>query len=101
MISNVHSHPNVNHTNEDWGDEVMTCRGSYVPGYAGDWINIRNRKRDKNANFYIYYPNWKGLYKYTPNDPRVKIGALINSINLKESVITQHDYQHHQKAEKD
>lgn len=85
-LFNVHSQPGINKNDNDWGDGVrVTPYNQMYPGAAGDWVNVRN-SRSTSAAFYIYYPNLKGLYQYTPTQPRkkvtnVKSGGSLEVIN--------------------
>ncbi|MDA8947787.1 hypothetical protein N9H57_01465 [Flavobacteriaceae bacterium] len=73
-IFNVHSHPNINFNESDWGDGARIFNGIVIPGTAGDYVNLRNNKYG-GGNFYIYYPNWNGLYQYTKEQARIKVSS--------------------------
>jgi RHS repeat-associated protein len=85
QILNIHSHPGINFTDSDWGDGVLkSSHGDSYPGAAGDWVNIR--RRNSNSKFYIYYPNWNGLYQYTPTNPQIKIMTVDDKDDLNKVV---------------
>lgn len=73
-IFNVHSHPNINFNESDWGDGARIFNGIVIPGTAGDYVNLRNNMYG-GGNFYIYYPNWNGLYQYTKEQARIKVSS--------------------------
>lgn len=84
-LFNVHSHPGFNRNDKDWGDGVLKDKYNQLyGGVAGDYVNIQHRS--SSYPYYVYYPNWGGLYQYSKNKPRVPItntqtGGSLSKIN--------------------